>query len=183
MNMKIEAPMPHRLSARSQAQVQSRLQMQTQQVGTSIAQMSRHLPAHPPYYAKDELTDKPERFFASEIFKYPESLSELSRSESLPEYDELLQEILVPVQQPLILTADNAPNTLPQIIHLSYKNHALFSLDVLRHRLLTNAPSDDELREYIADTVPRSRANSIVTDAVMKSVQKDMICNEFFWGR
>ncbi len=28
-----------------------------------------HLPLHPPYYDKDELTDKPERFFASEIFR------------------------------------------------------------------------------------------------------------------
>ncbi|ABG60314.1 GTPase Era [Cytophaga hutchinsonii] len=28
-----------------------------------------HLPQHPPFYDKDELTDKPERFFASEIFR------------------------------------------------------------------------------------------------------------------
>jgi hypothetical protein len=58
----------------------------------------------------------------------------------------------VPVQQPLILTTDNAPNTLPQIIHLSYKNHGLFALDVLRHRLSTKALSDEDLHQYIADT-------------------------------
>jgi GTP-binding protein Era len=28
-----------------------------------------HLPVHPPYYPKDQLTDKPERFFASEIVR------------------------------------------------------------------------------------------------------------------
>jgi GTP-binding protein Era len=28
-----------------------------------------NLPAHPPYYSKDELTDKPERFFAAEIVR------------------------------------------------------------------------------------------------------------------
>lgn len=28
-----------------------------------------HLPVHPPYYDKDELTDKPERFFAAEIVR------------------------------------------------------------------------------------------------------------------
>ncbi len=28
-----------------------------------------HLPIHPPYFPKDELTDKPERFFASEIIR------------------------------------------------------------------------------------------------------------------
>jgi GTP-binding protein Era len=29
----------------------------------------KHLPVHPPYYPKDQLTDKPERFFASEIIR------------------------------------------------------------------------------------------------------------------
>jgi GTP-binding protein Era len=28
-----------------------------------------HLPVHPPYYPKDELTDKPERFFAAEMVR------------------------------------------------------------------------------------------------------------------
>jgi GTP-binding protein Era len=28
-----------------------------------------YLPIHPPYFPKDELTDKPERFFASEIIR------------------------------------------------------------------------------------------------------------------
>lgn len=29
----------------------------------------QHLPVHPPYYDKDEMTDKPERFFAAEIIR------------------------------------------------------------------------------------------------------------------
>jgi len=29
----------------------------------------KHLPEHPPYYPKDQLSDKPERFFASEIIR------------------------------------------------------------------------------------------------------------------
>ena len=29
----------------------------------------QHLPAHPPYYPKDEITDRPERFFAAEIIR------------------------------------------------------------------------------------------------------------------
>lgn len=29
----------------------------------------KHLPEHPPYFPKDELTDKPERFFAAEIIR------------------------------------------------------------------------------------------------------------------
>jgi hypothetical protein len=82
-------------------------------------------------------------------------LSELNRSESFPEYDELLHEAFVPIQQPLILTSDNAPNTLPQIIHLSYKNHGLFGLDVLRHRLSVNPPPDHDLQIHIANAVKK----------------------------
>lgn len=32
-------------------------------------QILAHLPEHPPYYPKDVLTDKPERFFAAEIVR------------------------------------------------------------------------------------------------------------------
>ena len=38
----------------------------TEQVFSAILQ---HLPEHPPYFPKDELTDKPERFFAAEIIR------------------------------------------------------------------------------------------------------------------
>ncbi|RDC66295.1 GTPase Era [Adhaeribacter pallidiroseus] len=38
----------------------------TDQVFNSILE---YLPVHPPYYDKDELTDKPERFFAAEIIR------------------------------------------------------------------------------------------------------------------
>lgn len=31
--------------------------------------IQEHLPLHPPYFPKDELTDKPERFFAAEIIR------------------------------------------------------------------------------------------------------------------
>ncbi|WP_086047976.1 GTPase Era [Hugenholtzia roseola] len=33
------------------------------------AQILAHLPLHPPYFAKDQLTDRPEKFFAAEIFR------------------------------------------------------------------------------------------------------------------
>jgi hypothetical protein len=104
----------------------------------------------PPSFKKAAAAYK--ELFASEIFRYPESLSELKRSEAFPEYDELLQENFVPVQQPLVIATDNAPNTLPQIIHLSYKNHGLFAFEVLKHRLSSNTPSDEDLQEYIADS-------------------------------
>jgi GTP-binding protein Era len=34
-----------------------------------FSEILKHLPVHPPYYPKDQLTDKPERFFASEIIR------------------------------------------------------------------------------------------------------------------
>ena len=34
-----------------------------------VAMMTQHLPVHPPYYEKDELTDRPVRFFVSEIIR------------------------------------------------------------------------------------------------------------------
>ena len=34
-----------------------------------LAAIMKHLPLHPPYFPKDSLTDKPERFFASEIIR------------------------------------------------------------------------------------------------------------------
>lgn len=36
---------------------------------------------------------------------------------------------------PLAATGENAPNSLPQILHLSYKNHGLFVLDLIRYQL------------------------------------------------
>jgi hypothetical protein len=77
--------------------------------------------------------------FQSDVFKYAESLSEFRRAETLPEYEELLQESYDLSSQPLVAPADNAPNTLPQIIHLSYKNHGQLLLDILRHRVLKSA--------------------------------------------
>jgi GTPase len=36
---------------------------------TLLSRIIERLPVHPPYFPKDELTDKPERFFASEIIR------------------------------------------------------------------------------------------------------------------
>jgi hypothetical protein len=86
----------------------------------------------------DKALDAYEALFQSEIFKYPESQSELRRSEdlaSLPEYEELWVQNheAGPVQ--LVVPSENAPNTLPQILHLSYKNHGQFLLDLLQYNV------------------------------------------------
>jgi GTP-binding protein Era len=38
-------------------------------LGGLLIKMINALPQHPPYFPKDELTDKPERFFAAEIIR------------------------------------------------------------------------------------------------------------------
>jgi GTP-binding protein Era len=38
-------------------------------LGELLVKMIEYLPTHPPYFPKDELTDKPERFFAAEIIR------------------------------------------------------------------------------------------------------------------
>ncbi|KAF2086702.1 hypothetical protein K490DRAFT_74303 [Saccharata proteae CBS 121410] len=75
--------------------------------------------------------------FESEIFKYPESLSEYRRTEihGDVDYDTLFLDDYDAGPVQLGGNTDNAPNTLPQILHLSYKNHGQFVLEVLRHRL------------------------------------------------
>jgi GTP-binding protein Era len=43
--------------------------LQQQNVEGLLAKMIAFLPVHQPYFPKDELTDKPERFFAAEILR------------------------------------------------------------------------------------------------------------------
>lgn len=75
--------------------------------------------------------------FESDIFKYPESLSEYRRTElhGDPDYDFIFQEDHEAGPTQLGGAADSAPNTLPQILHLSYKNHGQFMLEVVQHSL------------------------------------------------
>jgi hypothetical protein len=74
--------------------------------------------------------------FESEIFKYPESLSEYTRHELFGdqlEFDTILQDDfdVGPVQA--AGGDESAPSTLPQILHLSYKNHGQFMLETMQH--------------------------------------------------
>jgi tetratricopeptide (TPR) repeat protein len=73
--------------------------------------------------------------FASEIFKYNESLSEFQRHEAFGEtlvFDSILEDDEAGPAQ-TTGTAESAPNTLPQILHLSYKNHGQFLLESMQY--------------------------------------------------
>ncbi|KAK3724138.1 Histone transcription regulator 3 [Vermiconidia calcicola] len=79
-----------------------------------------------------------EQLFQSDIFKYPESQTELKRIElygATTETEDFWQEDL-PVDAVVAAGGlDTGPSTLPQILHLSHKNYAQFKLEYLTARL------------------------------------------------
>ncbi|KAI7600763.1 hypothetical protein KC343_g15528, partial [Hortaea werneckii] len=82
-----------------------------------------------------------QELFESEIFKYPESQTELQRIEL---YGPLVDEDASWIDSYEIGTGpavsgslDSGPSTLPQILHLSHKNYAQFKLEYLGARIDT----------------------------------------------
>ena len=86
----------------------------------------------------DEAEDAYNLLFQSEIFTYPESLSEAQRIENygaLEELEDNSEDDLLPAPTTTVLGVDVAPSSLPQILYLAYKNHGQFQLDRLKARL------------------------------------------------
>ncbi|KAL5120628.1 Histone transcription regulator 3 [Pleosporales sp. CAS-2024a] len=76
-----------------------------------------------------------QELFASDIFHYHESLSEYQRHEVFGEnlvFDSILEDDFEAGPAQATGAADSAPNTLPQILHLSYKNHGRFLLESMQ---------------------------------------------------
>lgn len=83
--------------------------------------------------------------FESEIFSYPEAFTDAKRAEhywrSFGGDGEAESEVhAAPATLPVKPT-DGTPNTLPQLLYLSYKNHGQFLLDQLTHRLVHSTSS------------------------------------------
>ncbi|PSN66836.1 hypothetical protein BS50DRAFT_676546 [Corynespora cassiicola Philippines] len=81
--------------------------------------------------------------FDSDIFKYTESLSEYKRHELFGEtlvFDTILQDDYDTGTIQSSGANDSAPNTLPQILHLSYKNHGQFMLEAMQHWVRQHGP-------------------------------------------
>ncbi|KAI9726140.1 MAG: Histone transcription regulator 3 [Chrysothrix sp. TS-e1954] len=88
--------------------------------------------------ALQEAAKEYENLFESEIFKLPEAQSEYNRVEALQgqyEDEDLYLQDAADVQEVVQTAPDNAPNTLPQILHLSYKNRGEHHLDLLKDLL------------------------------------------------
>ncbi|KAJ4382473.1 Histone transcription regulator 3 [Didymella sp. IMI 355093] len=84
--------------------------------------------------------------FDSDIFKYNESLSEYKRHEVFGDtlvFDSILEDDFEAGPAQSTGAADSAPNTLPQILHLSYKNHGQFLLESMQHCVSQYGPVTD----------------------------------------
>ena len=107
----------------------------------------------------EEAANAYKALFESDVFKYPESLSEGRRQETYGdglEFDELLlQDHADSGVTPVVVPADAAPNTLPQILHLAYKNHGQFILDVLQQQVKERlAATQNDTTEKQAEVYP-----------------------------
>ena len=123
----------------------------------------------PGSYAKASETYK--ALFESEIFHYPESQSELRRIDlygPLPETDDILLDEQDDALFELPTASDNAPSTLPQILHLSHKNYGDFLLAQLQAGLSrkTNAEGDLTVKQT-------SLAASSALDHFVEALDKD----------
>lgn len=91
----------------------------------------------PSFYDEAELAYR--NLFASEIFTYPESLPESLRLDIFGDgeiYADNIEEPAIAIATAATTGVDGAPSTLPQILYLSFKNHAQFQLDRLKHYIL-----------------------------------------------
>jgi hypothetical protein len=82
----------------------------------------------------DRAAEAYKQLFESDIFKYPESQTELQRIELYgpgPDDGLLLEDLVQKGTKPVANNFDTGPSTLPQILHLSHKNYAQFKLDAL----------------------------------------------------
>ena len=90
----------------------------------------------PDFYDEAEVAYN--ELFRSEIFTYPESISEAQRIENYGAAEELednSDDDLLPAHATTVTGVDIAPSSLPQILYLAYKNHGQFQLDRLKSRL------------------------------------------------
>ncbi|KAG9230246.1 hypothetical protein BJ875DRAFT_499301 [Amylocarpus encephaloides] len=97
--------------------------------------------------------------FNSEIFRYPETVTEFDRIDQHPDL-ELIDHSFTP-DGDLADVGGDAPSALPQILYLSYKNHGQFILDCVKSRseLSAEAGGDGLLDKPLIDYQARASLN------------------------
>ncbi|KAL9082031.1 MAG: hypothetical protein Q9159_006782 [Coniocarpon cinnabarinum] len=115
------------------------------------------------YHASQKTLDKAgrayEELFSSDIFKFPESQSEYHRAatyENLQDVDSGFVDATEAEVAVAPNAAENAPSTLPQILHLSFKNRAEYYLDVLRAEIEGQNGDRADLKARTSDLAQRA---------------------------
>ncbi|KAH0343561.1 hypothetical protein KCU81_g5235, partial [Aureobasidium melanogenum] len=119
----------------------------------------------PPSYA--QAAEAYRALFESDIFKYPESQQELKRLELYgpqPEDDDYYYS---QHQDHVVPSGENAPSTLPQIIHLAYKNHGQFLLESLQYELLHSTQHVELNTKHIL------KASAAALECFVEAIDKD----------
>ena len=109
----------------------------------------------------------------SEIFTYPESLTNSKRLEIYGDALDVEEEdnVLLPDSIANTGVTEGAPNTLPQILYLSYKNHGQFLLDRLTH-----SAQGDNVQNYGSDVLMQDGFRDPAKEVVMRfaeALEKD----------
>ncbi|TAQ86037.1 hypothetical protein B7494_g5637 [Chlorociboria aeruginascens] len=102
--------------------------------------------------------------FKSEIFKYPESVTEFTRLDEHPD----LEYADAAFPHELVLVAgggEGPPSTLPQILYLSYKNHGQFILDCVKYRFaIQNPPAEEATLDHESTFALHNFAHALASD-------------------
>jgi hypothetical protein len=109
-----------------------------------------------------------DELFNSEIFSYPESLSESRRREVYGDIfgdDDEDNDALIPASGIQPGGVDTGPSTLPQVLYLSFKNYGQFLLDRLTEQLVSKRKSGAN----VSETNPA--VEKLVSQGVEKSVE------------
>ncbi|KAH0187077.1 hypothetical protein KCV03_g6064, partial [Aureobasidium melanogenum] len=119
----------------------------------------------PPSYA--QAAEAYRALFESDIFKYPESQQELKRLELYDPQPETDDYYYSPHQDHVVPSGENAPSTLPQIIHLAYKNHGQFLLESLQYELLHSTQHVELNTKHIL------KASAAALECFVEAIDKD----------
>ena len=102
----------------------------------------------PDYY--DEAGHAYDELFKSEVFKYPEAISEFAHDQE----DEPSHPVVQPDTEagPTVPAnaADNSANSIPLLVYLSYKNRGQLAIDKAQHQLRIGSPTRNELLRHFA---------------------------------
>jgi hypothetical protein len=107
-----------------------------------------------------------EALFRSEVFRYPESITEFERIDKNPELEQV--DTSFPLELDInVAGEDGAPSTLPQVLYLAFKNHGQFILDCVKARLKLPDPEVQEAQlniTYQADAALQNFALALARD-------------------